>query len=67
METNAAKKILTIREASALYGFPEFGLRGLVKRGAFPVIRCGNRVYISRTVIEAYFERGGAAYDARHA
>ena len=61
------QKILTIKQAAKTYGFPEFGLRTLVKRGAFPVIRCGNRCYITRTVLEAYIEKGGETYDAGNA
>ena len=59
------KTILTIRQAAQLFGFPEFGLRGLIKRGAFPVIRCGNRCYIAKAVLEAYIEKGGETYDAK--
>jgi hypothetical protein len=58
------EKILTIKQAAKQYGFPEYGLRGLIKRGAFPVIRCGNRSYITRTVLEAFIEKGGETYDA---
>ena len=64
MET-ATKTILTVRQAAREYGFPEFGLRNLIKRGAFPVISCGNRSYISRTVLEDYITKGGEKYDAK--
>ena len=60
-----SKKILTIKQAAKIYGFAEFGLRGLVKRGAFPVIRCGNRCYIAQAVLEAYIEKGGEVYDPK--
>ena len=56
------RKILTVRQAAAQYGFPEYGLRGLIKRKAFPVIQCGNRCYITRSVLEAYIEKGGELY-----
>ncbi|MDR0813439.1 MAG: helix-turn-helix domain-containing protein [Oscillospiraceae bacterium] len=56
------KVIMTIREAAREYAFPEFGLRGLIKTGAFPVIRCGTRCYITRKVLEAYIESGGEYY-----
>ena len=59
------QKILTIRQAARMFGFPEFGLRGLVKRGAFPVVRCGNRCYIAKIVLEEYIQRGGETYDAK--
>lgn len=65
MEKTAARAVLTIKEAAGHFGFPEYGLRSLVKRGAFPVIMCGNRAYISRAVLEAFFERGGEALGAR--
>ena len=56
------QKMLTIRQAAQMFGYPEFGLRGLVKRGAFPVIRCGNRCYIVRAILEAYLEKEGVRY-----
>jgi hypothetical protein len=59
------KAVLTIREVSKEYSFPEFGLRTLVKTGAFPVIRCGNRCYIARSVFEGYLEKGGEVYNAK--
>jgi len=61
MEQKAA---LTIRETSREYGIPEYAIRTLVKRGAFPVIQTGNRWYIVRTVFEAYLEKGGETYVA---
>ena len=64
MET-ATTTILTVRQAAREFGFPEFGLRNLIKRGAFPVIRCGNRCYISRTVLGDYIAKGGEKYDAK--
>jgi len=59
VETTAVKTIMTIRQAAQEYGFPEFGLRNLIKRGAFPVIRCGNRSYITRQIFEDYTAKGG--------
>lgn len=61
------KKILTIKEAAREYGFPEFGLRGIIKKGRIPVIQCGSRCYITRAVFEAYLEKGGEVYDAGNA
>jgi len=60
------QKILTIREAAKEYGFPEYGLRGLVKTGKFPVIKCGNRHYITRTAFEDYLKTGGEKYEPKH-
>ena len=59
------KTIMTIRECSKEYQFPEFGLRNLIKRGAFPVIRCGNRFYITRQVFEDFLQKGGNIYDPK--
>jgi hypothetical protein len=55
----------TIKQIAKEYSFPEFGLRGLVKCGAFPVITCGNRVYIVRQVFEDYLKTGGERYDGK--
>jgi len=59
---NIMHKVLTIRQAAKAFNFPEFGMRRLVKEGKFPVIRCGNRCYISWAVLEMYFEKGGELY-----
>jgi len=59
------KQVLTIKEASREFGFPEFGLRGLIKRGAFPVIMCGSRCYITRQILESYLQKGGEVYAKR--
>jgi hypothetical protein len=60
----SGQNLLTIKQAAAAYGLPEFGLRGLVKRRAFPVIQCGTRCYVTRAVLEAYLEKGGELYAA---
>ena len=57
--------ILTIPQVVKEYDLPDFGVRGWVKRKAFPVLMCGNRVYIARHVLEAYLEKGGELYDAK--
>jgi len=59
------KTIMTIRQAAREYGFPEYGLRNLIKRGAFPVIRCGNRSYITRNAFEEFIQKGGERYNAK--
>lgn len=60
------KAAFTIRELAREYSFPEYAIRTLVKRGAFPVIQVGNRCYITREAFTAYLQTGGAAYeDAR--
>ena len=55
-----AKSVFTIKEISRLYGFPEFGLRGLVKTKKIPVIQCGNRSYITRANFEMFLQKGGS-------
>lgn len=57
------KPALTIKETAKEFQFPEFAIRTLVKRGAFPVIQVGSRVYIIREVIADYLQKGGAAYE----
>lgn len=62
MEQKAA---LTIKETASEYHFPEFAIRTLVKRGAFPVIQVGNRCYITRTIFEEFLLKGGEKYDPK--
>ena len=59
------KNVYTIKELAKLYSFPEFGLRGLVKNNAFPVIKCGSRVYIVKNVFESYLQKGGEMYASK--
>ena len=56
---------MTIKETAKEFSFPEFAIRTLVKRGAFPVVQVGNRCYIVRDVFAEYLKTGGATYDAR--
>lgn len=59
------KTALTIKETAKEFSFPEFAIRTLVKRGAFPVVQVGNRCYIVRDVFADYLKTGGEKYDAR--
>ena len=59
------RKALTIKETAKEFNFPEFAIRTLVKRGAFPVVQVGNRCYIVRDVFAEYLKTGGEKYDAR--
>ena len=59
------RKALTIKETAKAFSFPEFAIRTLVKRGAFPVVQVGNRCYIVRDVFAEYLKTGGEKYDAR--
>ena len=47
------KPALTIKETAKEFQFPEYAIRTLVKRGAFPVVQ----------VFEEYLKKGGAAYE----
>ena len=58
------KPALTIKETAHEFQFPEFAIRTLVKRGAFPVVQVGNRCYIVREVFEDYLKKGGETYAA---
>ncbi len=53
------RPILTIREIAQEFHFPEFAVRTLVKRKAFPVIRVGTRTYITREIFESFVKSGG--------
>lgn len=57
------KTALTIRETAKEFDFPEFAIRTLVKRGAFPVIQVGKRCYITRSVFADFLKTGGEKYD----
>lgn len=57
------KPALTIKETAREFLFPEYAIRTLVKRGAFPVIQVGNRCYIARGIFAEYLQKGGRKYD----
>lgn len=57
------KTALTIKETAKNFNFPEYAIRTLVKRGAFPVVQVGNRCYIVRSIFEEYLKTGGKKYD----
>ena len=59
------KPALTIKETANEFQFPEYAIRTLVKRGAFPVIQVGNRCYITREIFADYLKKGGELYDAK--
>ena len=63
---NIEKTALTIKETAKAFNFPEFAIRTLAKRGAFPVIQVGSRCYIVREVFEKYLQQGGAMYEANN-
>lgn len=56
------KPTLTIKETAKEFNFPEYAIRNLVKRRAFPVIQTGNRCYIVRDVFRDYLQKGGELY-----
>ena len=59
------KPALTIKETAKEFQFPEYAIRTLVKRGAFPVIQVGDRCYITREIFADYLKKGGELYDAK--
>ena len=59
------KTVLTIKETAKEFAFPEFAIRTLTKRGAFPVIQVGKRCYIVRQVFEDFLQKGGEKYNAK--
>ena len=59
------KPALTIKETAKEFQFPEYAIRTLVKRGAFPVIQVGNRCYITREIFADYLKKRGELYDAK--
>ena len=58
------KPALTIKETAKEFQFPEYAIRTLVKRGAFPVIQVGNRCYITREIFANYLKKGGETFAA---
>ena len=60
------KTALTIKETVRTFSFPEYAIRTLVKRGAFPVIQVGTRCYIMREVFADYLKSGGTRYKPAH-
>ena len=60
------KPALTIKETAKEFQVPEYAIRTLVKRGAFPVIQVGNRCYITREIFTEYLKKGGERYATSH-
>ena len=56
------KPALTIKETAREFQFPEYAIRTLVRRGAFPVIQVGNRCYITREIFADYLKKGGETF-----
>lgn len=56
------KTVMTIKEISREYHFPEYTLRTLIKKGAIPVIMSGNRAYVVPAKFEEYLAKGGEPY-----
>lgn len=59
------KTALTIRETAKEFNFPEYAIRTLIKRGAFPVIQVGKRCYLTREIFTEYLETGGEKFDPK--
>jgi hypothetical protein len=60
------KATLSIKETAREFGFPEYAVRTLAKRSAFPCIWLGNRCYIVREVFADYLRSGGELYEVKH-
>ncbi|MCD8237795.1 MAG: helix-turn-helix domain-containing protein [Clostridiales bacterium] len=56
------KSVLTVHEAAMEYGFPECGLRTIIKEGRIPIIKIGNRAYVTRKALDEFLAKGGAPY-----
>ena len=56
------KSVLTVHEAAMEYGFPECGLRTIIKEGRIPIIQIGNRAYVTRKTMEEFLKQGGTPY-----
>lgn len=56
------KAVLTVKETAREYHFPEHTLRELIRKGAIPVIRSGNRAYVVPAKFEEYLAKGGEPY-----
>ena len=52
------KIMLTVKEASEIYGISPHAIRRRIKENAFPVVHTGRKVFINRIVFWAYL--GGA-------
>ncbi|WP_418813628.1 helix-turn-helix domain-containing protein [Ruminococcus sp.] len=50
--------MLTVKEASEIYGISPHAIRRWIKENAFPVVHTGRKVFINRIVFWAYL--GGA-------
>lgn len=59
------KTALTIRETAKEFNFPEYAIRTLIKRGAFPVIQVGKRCYLTREIFTEYLKTGGEKFDPK--
>jgi excisionase family DNA binding protein len=57
MET-VQRQLLTRREAAAVLGFTESGVRKLTERGELPVVHVGRAVRVRAADIEAIVARG---------
>lgn len=56
------KSVLTVHEAAVEYGFPECGLRTIIKEGRIPIIKIGNKAYVTRKTMEEFLKQGGTPY-----
>ena len=51
-------EVMTIKQTAQKYGIPEHALRKLVRKEVFPIIKAGNRTYISKSAFEDFLRYG---------
>ena len=56
------KIMLTVKEASEIYGISQHAVRRWIKETAFPVVHTGRKIFINRMV---FFDFLGGAYNEK--
>lgn len=56
------KIMLTVKEASEIYGISQHAVRRWIKENAFPVVHTGRKIFINRMV---FFDFLGGAYNEK--
>ena len=51
------KRLYDLKEASIYLGRPIFSVRGLIWKGALPVIKDGRKLYLDIVDMDTYIER----------
>ncbi len=66
MNENKIPQMLTIKEASILFGVSEYLLRTQAKQGAFPAIVIGRKILINRDKLAEYLNTNRISPDSSH-